>query len=183
MRIRILISVVALAVTSSFLVGQPPMPTPQKEHDWLKQFVGEWESEGEGTMGPGQPAMQCKGTMSTRMLGGFWMISDIKGDMMGAPVQAVHTVGYDTQAKKYIGTWVDSVMNHMWTYSGSVDSSGKILTLEADGPDMTKPGKMAKYRDVYEFKSKDHFTMSSQMFGEDGKWHQFMTSNVHRKKK
>ena len=28
---------------------------PQKEHQWLQKLVGEWTSEGEADMGPGQP--------------------------------------------------------------------------------------------------------------------------------
>lgn len=177
------IAILAL-IAGTWVAAQPPeMPKPEKEHEWLKQFVGEWDSEAEGIMGPGQPPVKCKGSMNTRMLGAFWMVSDVKGDMMGTPIQAVHTVGYDPKTKKYVGTWVDSVMNHMWKYQGTVDSTGKILTLEAEGPNMAKPDTTAKYRDIFEFKSKDHFTMSSQMQGDDGKWTQFMSSNVKRKQK
>jgi len=184
MKTRMVAVTMAALITGTWVGAQPPeMPKPQKEHEWLKQFVGEWDSEAEAPAMAGQPAMKCKGTMNTRMLGGFWMVSDIKGDMMGTPIQAIHTVGYDPQTKKYIGTWVDSVMNHMWKYQGTVDATGKILTLEAEGPNMVKPGAMAKYRDVYEFKSKDQIAMSSQMLGDDGKWTQFMMSNIQRKKK
>jgi hypothetical protein len=46
---------------------------------------------------------------------------------------AVWTVGYDPQKKKYVGTWVDSVTPYLWTYEGSLDASGRILTLETEG--------------------------------------------------
>lgn len=184
MKTRIVAIAIAALITGSWVSAQQPeMPKPQKEHEWLKQFVGEWDSEAEGVAGPGQPAVKCKGSMSTRMIGGFWMVSEIKGDMMGTPIHAIHTVGYDPKTKKYVGSWVDSIMNHMWKYQGEVDATGKILTLEAEGPNMTAPDKTSKYRDVYEFKSKDQIFMSSQMLGDDGKWIQFMTSNIQRKKK
>ncbi len=184
MKTRFVPIAIAAMFLCSFVVAQAPtMPTPQKEHEWLKQFVGNWDSEAEGVMAPGQPPVKCNGTMSTRMLGGFWMVSDVKGDMMGMPIEAIHTVGYDAKAKKYVGSWVDSMMNHMWKYQGTVDATGKILTLEAEGPNMSQPDKTSKYRDVYEFKSKDHFTMSSEMLGDDGKWLQFMKSEVKRRPK
>jgi Protein of unknown function (DUF1579) len=42
-------------------------------------------------------------------------------------------------------------------------------------------GKMTKYKDVIEFKSDDHRVLSSQMLGDDGKWHGFMTAHYRRK--
>ncbi len=169
---------------ASILVAQevPKMPAPQKEHEWLRQFVGEWESASEASMGPGQPAMKCEGTINSRALGGFWVVSELKSEMMGIPITAVQTIGYDPQSKKYVGTWVDSMMDHMWTYQGTVDKTGKILTLEAEGPNLMQAGKLAKYRDVYEFKTQDHMVLSSSMQDEDGKWVTFMTGNARRKK-
>lgn len=171
-------------LTASILVAQEPaqkLPGPQKEHDLLKQFVGEWETEMD-TSGPGEKPMTCKGTMSSKMLGGFWIVSEIETEMMGAPMKGLQTIGYDPKSKKYIGTWVDTMMNHLWKYSGSVDEKGKTLTLEADGPSFTGDDKLAKYRDAYEFKSKDHIVMTSSAQGEDGKWVIFMTGNLKRKK-
>ena len=158
----------------------PEFPAPQDEHRWLEKFVGEWESESEGTMGPGQPTMKCKGTMSSRTLGGFWIVSELNGDMMGTQMTAIQTIGYDAEKKKYVGTWVDSVMNHMWKYEGSVDKTGKILTFDAEGPDFVIAGKVRPYRDAYEFKSADHIVATSSMLGDDGKWVTFMTGSITR---
>lgn len=184
--IRTLSSLALLAVV---VVSVPALaedaagfPTPQKEHEWLNHFVGEWESESEGSMGPDQPKIKCKGTMKSRMLGGFWVVSESKSEMMGMPIDAIQTIGYDAAKKKYVGTWVDSMMNHMWHYSGTVDSTGKILTLEAEGPDFLGGEKMKTYRDVYEFKSKDHIIATSSVKDDDGKWVTFMTGSVKRKK-
>lgn len=48
---------------------------PQKEHQWLQRFVGEWTFEGEAMMEPGQPPSRFNGTESVRSLGasGFWL--------------------------------------------------------------------------------------------------------------
>ena len=40
------------------------------------------------------------------MLGGFWMVADVQSEAMGTTSNALLTVGYDTQSKKYVGTWV-----------------------------------------------------------------------------
>ena len=177
-------SLVLLLAVTTVIAQEPPKPTPpQKEHEWLQQFVGEWETESEASMGPGQPAMKCKGTISARSLGGFWVVSELKSDMMGTPMTAIQTVGYDPQTKKYVGSWVDSIFNYMWKYQGTVDETGKILTLEAEGPNFMAAGKMTKFRDVYEFKTPDHVVLSYGMQGEDGKWITFMTGNSRKKKK
>lgn len=158
----------------------PEIPKPQKEHEFLHKFVGEWDAAGKGTAAEGQPTPECNGTFKSRMLGGFWLVSEGKGDAMGMPMENVMTLGYDPEKQRYVGTWVDSVFNHMWKYEGTLE--GSKLTLGADGPDMTDPGKMAKYRDVFEFKSADHYTLTSMVQGPDGTWTTFMTSEVTRKK-
>jgi hypothetical protein len=155
---------------------------PAKDHGILDKFVGEWESEAEGSMVEGQPTMKAKATIRSRKLGDYWVISDVETDMAGTKISAVQTIGYDEKSKKYIGTWVDSMMDHMWKYEGTIDSDGKVLTLEAEGPDFFAEGKTRKYRDVYEFVSKDHIVARSQMLSDDGKWVTFMTGHARRKK-
>jgi hypothetical protein len=73
------------------------------------------------------------------------------------------------------------MMSHLWVYDGALDAAGKVLALDADGPDMAGTGKMAKYRDVVEFESDDHRILTSQVLGDDGKWTRFMTAHYRRK--
>jgi Protein of unknown function (DUF1579) len=148
----------------------PKIPPPLKGHEWLNQFVGDWEHETEIFMDPGKPPVKAKGSESVRSLGGFWIVADGKSEMMGTPFTSVLTLGYDPQAKKYIGTWVDSMSSTLWKYEGSVDSTGKVLTLETEGPCPMKPGQIVKFHEVTEFKSKDERVFTSKMLGDDGKW-------------
>lgn len=171
-----------LAFAGSQLVAQefPEMPGPEKEHQWLQQFVGEWDSVAKASMGPDQPDMESKGTMSSHMLGDRWIVNKISGDMMGTQVLGLQTIGYDPTAKKYVGTWVDSMSNHMWKYEGTVDESGKKITLEAEGPNFMAEDRMTMFRDAYEFKSADHIVATSSMQDEEGNWVTFMTGDMHR---
>lgn len=160
---------------------EPQMPQPQREHQWLEQLVGEWDTEAEMTMGPGQPPQKMKGAESGRMIGGFWAVLENKGEFMGGPFTGILTLGYDPEKKKYIGTWVDSVTSYLWKYEGTVDASGKVLTLETEGPCPEAPGELAKFREVLEIKSKDHKVFTSAM-QKDGEWVTIMTIHYHRKK-
>jgi hypothetical protein len=158
----------------------PKMATPQKEHQWLQQLAGEWETEAEMIMGPGQPPVKSKGTESVRSLGGLWSVAEIKGDCLGVPVTGLLTIGYDAQKKKYVGSWVCSMCDWLWKYEGTVD--GKVLTLECEGPSPDDPKKLVKMRDVIEVKDKDTKVVTSSMLGADGKWVTFMTMTSKRKK-
>ena len=180
-------TIAVLAMVAAVLTGgvraqdAPKPPAPQKEHEWLQQLVGEWETDTEAVMEPGKPPMKLKGTESVRSLGGYWTLGELKGDVMGMPVMGLMTLGYDTQAKKYVGTWVCSMDGHLWKYEGTVDASGKVLTLNTEGPNMAAPGKLAKMRDVIEIKDKDHKLLTSHILGDDGKWTRFMTMTATRK--
>jgi len=156
---------------------------PQKEHQWLQKLVGDWTSEAECAMGPGQPPTKTYGTERLRMLGGLWMLGEGQGEMPGGGTATmIMTLGYDPQKKKYLGTWIGSMMTHMWHYDGEMDASGRVLTLSAEGPSMAGDGTMAKYQDIIEIKSDDHRTLSSRVLGPDGNWKHFMTAHYRRKK-
>jgi hypothetical protein len=173
--------VILLLAGGAWAQGQPKQPPPQKEHEWLNQLEGEWVTESEAVMGPGQAPVKFKGSEVVRSLGGFWTIGEMKSDIMGTPVTGIMTLGYDPNTKKYIGSWVCSMDGHLWKYEGTVDASGKVLTLNTEGPNMAAPGKMAKMKDVIEIKSKDHRVLRSFMQGDDSKWVQFMTMDARRK--
>jgi hypothetical protein len=156
---------------------------PQKEHEWLQQLVGEWTYESEASMAPDQPPMKATGTESVRSLGGLWVLGESQGETPGgSPATMILTLGYDPQQKRFVGTWVGSMMTHLWVYDGSLDASGKVLTLAAEGPSFAKEGETTTYHDVIEIKSADHRVLSSRVQGEDGAWTTFMTAHYRRKK-
>jgi hypothetical protein len=154
---------------------------PQKEHEWLQQLVGTWSYESEGSCEPGKEPQKFSGTEIVKSLGGLWIVSDGTGEMPDGTVgNMMMTLGYDPAKKMYIGTWIGSMMTHMWIYEGELDATGKILPLNTIGQDFSTEGKMAKYQDIIEVVSKDHRILRSQSQGEDGKWTQFMKADYRR---
>ena len=139
--------------------------------------------EAESAMAPGEPSMKTTGTESVRSLGGLWIVAEGEGEMPGGGTgNSLMTLGYDPQKNRYIGTWVGSMMTHLWLYDGSLDDGKKVLTLNSEGPGMKGDGTMAKYQDVIEFKSDDHRVLTARVQGEDGSWQPFMTAHYRRKK-
>jgi len=154
----------------------------QKEHKWLQKLVGEWTFEGEAMMEPGQLPVKFKGTESVRALGGLWILAEGRGEMPGCGASTtLLTLGYDPKRERFVGTFVASMMAHLWVYDGKLDESGKVLTLDTEGPDMAVEGKMRRMQDVIEIKSDDHRVLTSRMLGDDGKWLQFMEAHYRRK--
>jgi hypothetical protein len=176
--------IVALVASVSVSRAQeaPELPAPQKEHEWLQQLVGEWESEFEAVPDPSQPPVKSKGSESARSIGGFWVVAENKGDFDGLEFTGLLTLGYDADKKRYIGTWVDSMQSYLWTYEGTVDADGKVLTLETEGPCPMRPGQTTNFREVLELKSKDHKVFTSSIQLEDGSWVTMLTINYRRKK-
>jgi len=155
---------------------------PQKEHHWLQKLLGEWTCEAEMKMKPDEPPVTSKATESVRSLGGLWIVAEGQGEMPGSgDATTMMTLGYDPQKKRYLGTWIGSMMTHMWVYSGALDTAGNVLTLDTEGPGMAGAGTLAKYQDVIEIKSANHRILSSQVLGDDGKWQRFMTAHYRRK--
>jgi Protein of unknown function (DUF1579) len=156
---------------------------PQQEHQWLQQLVGEWTYEAEATMEPGQPPSKFTGAERVQSLGGLWILAKGQGEMPGCgAATTVLTLGYDPQQQRYVGTWIGSMMTHLWVYDGALEEAGRVLTLHAEGPHMAAEGKMARYKDVIEVKSDDHRVLTSHMLGDDGERHRFMVAHYRRMK-
>jgi hypothetical protein len=156
---------------------------PQKEHHWLQKLVGDWSFENECIMGPDQPPSKHTGTETVRSIGGLWTIGEGTGPGPdGSEMKFIMTLGYDPQMKRFVGTFIASMTTYLWTYNGSLDAAGKVLTLDAEGPDFSGGPNLVKYQDIIEFVNDDHRTLKSQLLGPDGKWNQFMTAHYRRRK-
>lgn len=156
-------------------------PEPQDEHKWLQRLVGNWTFENECSMGPDQPPMKSTGKDNVRSLGGMWMLCESEGETPGGGVgRMIMTLGYDPAKRKYVGTFIGSMMNNLWVYEGTRE--GDVLTLDTIGPSFSGDGSLIPYQDIIEIKSDDHRTLSSRCKGPDGNWVKFMTGNYHRVK-
>lgn len=155
--------------------------TKTKEHAWLQRLVGEWRGEGEGTAGTGEPPMKWTVDETVRGIGDVWVVGESTGTMPGGqPSTMIITLGFDPDRNRFTGTFIGSMMTYLWIYDGELDASGRILTLNAEGPSMMGPG-LVKYQDIVEIVDGDTRTLSSQMQMPDGSWNRFMTSTYRRK--
>jgi hypothetical protein len=157
---------------------------PTKEHEWLKRFVGEWKMEGQCMMGPDKPAEKSRGTERVRMLGDLWLIGEGEMEMPGGAGvgKTMMTLGFDPAKKKFVGTWVGSMMGQMFVYEGEIDADMRILPLNTTGPSFTDPAKTARYQDVVELHGNDKRLLWSQCQNDDGSWTRFMTATYTRVK-
>ena len=154
--------------------------TPQKQHQWLDKFIGEWTSETEYSMEPNGEPTKSTGTEIVRSIGGVWIVAEGTGDLPDGGIgTTMMTLGFDPQLDRFVGTFVGSMMTHLWLYNGSLDATEKVLTLDTAGPNFSQTA-MAKYLDIIEFISDDHRVMKSQILMEDGNWNHFMTAHYRR---
>ena len=158
-------------------------PEPQKEHQWLHRLVGEWTFESECSVAADQPPIKSTGWETVRSLGGLWTIGEGASEVPeGGMCDSIMTLGYDPQSKRFVGTFIASMMTHLWPYNGTLDASGNVLTLDTEGPSFAGDGTIAKYQDIIEFLDNDHRTLSSQILGADSQWKPFMKAHYRRKK-
>lgn len=164
----------------------PMASKPQREHEWLQRFVGDWTvSEGWTPKNEQNASTTIVGTERVRSLGGLWVVCEGQVQMPNANTfQSIMTLGYDPQKEQFVGTFVASMMTNLWVYDRSeLDEARGVLALYAQGPSMDPDaqGKMATYRDTIEFKSDDHRILTSHVQGDDGTWTQVMSAQYRRK--
>ncbi len=68
------------------------------------------------------------------MLGGFGLLSDFHGNMMGLDFKGHGVYGYDAEQKQYVGTWRDSLSPRKMDLTGTYDQASQTMTLEGMGP-------------------------------------------------
>jgi Protein of unknown function (DUF1579) len=154
--------------------------TPQKQHQWLDKFIGEWTSETEYSMEPNGEPSKSTGTEVVRSIGGVWIVAEGTGNLPDGGIgTTMMTLGFDPQIDRFVGTFVGSMMTHLWVYNGCLDATEKVLMLNTEGPNFSQTT-MAKYQDIIELISDDHRVMKSQILMEDGNWNHFMTAHYQR---
>jgi hypothetical protein len=174
--------VLAVTVAGPAAAQEMPMPKPGPEHAVLKMDEGTWDAVVEVTYDPGAPAMTSKGVETSVMgCGGLCLITDFKGEMMpGTSFQGHGVTAYDPAAKKYVGTWTDSMSTGLSSSEGTFDAAAKKSVATMQSRDAT--GAMVKTRSVVEYPDADHRVMTMFTVLPDGKEMQVMKISYTRRK-
>jgi hypothetical protein len=145
---------------------------------WLQTLIGRWTFESESDMGPDHGSQRSVGSETVRAFG-HWIILEGEAGAENQEWRSLMTLAHDPATDRYVGTFVATMMPHLWVYSGTLDASGTALTLDTEGPNFTD-GRMVQYQDVIGFDEDGRRTLTSRMLGDDGQWHEFMRSIYRR---
>jgi hypothetical protein len=179
----------ATAVVAMVTVGAgqtadaAPSPRSQDPTAFLQQLAGEWSVVTEAILGPGQAPIRNESREVARLLGGKWLVAESTGTAPdGQPFTSILTLGYDPAREQFVGTWIDSMQQHLWSYSGVLEDSGTALTLETEGPISGDPTTTAKYREVIEIEEANRKVMRSMILGpaSGSSSHALSTGGTHR---
>ncbi len=151
---------------------------PLPEHEWLRQLVGAWSFD---TPRSDDADELHEGAEIIAPIGDLWIQATATGDVPEGSHTSVTTLGYDPEQGRFVGTWIGSMMNFLWVYSGYLDEAGTTLTLEASGPDFEKALEHRNYRDVMRILSPNDRTLTGMVQEPDGEWRELMTVHYRRR--
>lgn len=151
---------------------------PAKEHHWIKRYLGDWTYSSECATEPGAPPQKFEGRETFRQIGDLWVQGEARGPMPGGgEAVMITTIGFDP-AKGFVGTWIGSMMAHMWVYEGWLEDDD-TLVFETSGPRMDDPSKTALYRETARFEG-DTRIFRSTIQQDDGSWKEIMSMTFRR---
>lgn len=170
----------ALVACASVCAANPPAPTEQ--HQELEAEVGVWDAETKMWMEPESKAAVGKAIETNTMFGEAWLLSDFEGEFAGFSFQGHGQFGYDPIAKKYVGTWIDTMSPYLSVMEGERDPSGKLIMLSKGRDPATGNENVTKL--VSTMIDDDHkkFEMYAPVPGQQDQWWKMMEVHYTRRK-
>lgn len=202
MRFKFLAAAAALFAVSAIFIGQSyseekkvnpsqeeimavwmKYATPGENHKALNPLVGSWECTVKSMMDPNVPAEVSKGASESRwVMDGRYVQEDLSGDMGGMPFKGMGLYGYDNMKQEYTMFWADNMSTAFMVITGSIDPTGKIITLRGSMPDPMNNMKEKKYRAVRRIVNSDQNVFEMYDTGTDGKEFMGLEVTYNRKK-
>ncbi|HXB07897.1 MAG TPA: DUF1579 domain-containing protein [Puia sp.] len=165
---KLTIALVAFAVTCCFrsysqnnddMKAMMAAATPGETHKMLAKSAGTWTATVTMWMQPGTPPTTSTAEATNEMvLGGRYLKSVNKGNMMGQPFEGVGYTGYDNVKKQFVNSWVDNFGTGIMTMSGSWDAASKSIVYTGSMADPVS-GKDTPFKEVWKFTDDDHQVM------------------------
>ncbi len=113
---------------------------PGESHRRLQGMVGTWDLEVESRTGPESPWQRTQGrSVCVQALGGRYVVEYWSTQLQGQPFEAMHVLGYDRLAEKFLSIWMDSFSTWPVNSSGRMSSSESVLHLSGAMRDVLAP--------------------------------------------
>ncbi|TRL35812.1 DUF1579 domain-containing protein [Rhizobium straminoryzae] len=152
-----------------------PMPQPRAEHTFLQKLVGRWQVSA-AEMSDGSDWIE-----EVRSLSGLWFVAEGRGNMPdGTPATTLLTLGHNSATGRYLGSWIGTMMEHMWVYDGELSEDGSTLSLYTTGPSFSDPAVTQRYREQIILTGENSRIFTSSAAQPDGGWHSFMRADYRR---
>jgi hypothetical protein len=153
-----------------------------ENHEFLKNFVGEWDVATTLWMEPGAEPFTIQNKAKAELIfGGRFLKIEIKGMMFGQPYEGIQIMGYDNQQKKNISFWIDNSSTSFYLTSGSREKGKNVITETAIWLDPMS-GEDMKVKLITTLISKDEYSLVMIMILPDGSEFKSMESLSKRKK-
>lgn len=146
---RFRIAAVAGVLVATLAVGQTPPPGEKKDKDpqstveprsapgegqkFLAKMAGTWAVEKTFHPKAGDPVTQTGECVSEMTHGGRFLRSEFTFDDKGGKTTRTGTIGYDSEAKKFTSTWIDSRSTRVSFRQSKDEFDGKEVVLHAAG--------------------------------------------------
>lgn len=161
-----------------------PADEPGEMHKFLAKFEGKWSGTVKHSYDPSQPPTESQTSGKQWMeFGGRYLFSTFEGDMGpeagGQRFRGHGIMGYNNTLKKFQSTWVDNMSTAVENNAGTLDASGKVLTLTGNMTNAMAGGTV-KARWVITWTGPDSYTEDFYMPGPDGKEFKTMELNFKR---
>lgn len=104
-------------------------PQPTAEHNKIKELAGVWKVQSTFYMDPNPetPPMESEAKETVENFGNFWIRGVYESNFMGMPFQGQSTLGYDSEKKEYVSTWIDSMSPTFFHFRGNYEGETLVM--------------------------------------------------------
>jgi hypothetical protein len=130
---------------------------PSEAHKKLADYVGTWSCDWKMSMGTGLAPVGTSKAVTSWLVPGKFIKTEIDGTMMGHPFKSFGFAGYDNFKKAYVRSIIDSQQTAILSAQGKLAQDGKTLIWYGTMDEYLtgENDKMVKY--VVRWKDADHF--------------------------
>src|SRR5438105_2049762 len=98
------------------------------EHKMLAKSEGTWDAHVKSWFDSDKP-VESKGVMKRKMImDGHYLREKFTGSFLGKDFEGLGIIGYDTDKKKFVMSWIDNFGNGITMNEGTYDTGKKTLT-------------------------------------------------------